>query len=294
MLARDRRNWDVIHANQPHLQSVAALLAAGLKGATFVVTYHSLFPATRTGVGGLLQRRIHRILLEHSDHVVFVSEATRRELGRPSDLVIPNGVDLALTDAVLDRRGERDTESFVFAFAGRQTRSKGFFDFLRAFQNLADSTPRGRVRLLLIGDTTREESEERARLLAPISALVEDLGAIFDRAQVLANLARAHAFVLPSYREGMPLGLMEAMAVGCVPVVSPVGGIPEVVDDCVTGLFVPPGNRQALTGAMRHLLERPGEVAMMAAAAQERIRTGFSLRRTVDAYCDVYSAGKAA
>jgi glycosyltransferase involved in cell wall biosynthesis len=85
-------------------------------------------------------------------------------------------------------------------------------------------------------------------------------------------LHNSHVFVLPSRSEGLPMALLEAMASGAAVLATEIGGIPEVVDDEVNGLLVPPEQPEALGDALRRLVEDPVLRERLGRAAQERVR----------------------
>ncbi|MGH3020372.1 MAG: glycosyltransferase, partial [Gaiellaceae bacterium] len=94
----------------------------------------------------------------------------------------------------------------------------------------------------------------------------------------------AHAVVAPSVptaegkREGIPVVLMEAMASGVPVVASGISGIPELVDDGVSGLLVPPGDSRALARALRRLHDDPGLRERLAGAGREKVEREFDVR----------------
>jgi colanic acid/amylovoran biosynthesis glycosyltransferase len=90
---------------------------------------------------------------------------------------------------------------------------------------------------------------------------------------------RASAFCLPTFIEGLPVVLMEAMASGLPVVTTPVNGIPELVQDGVTGVLVPPGRPDLLADALQRLLVEPAEGAELARAGRERVIAEFDIRR---------------
>ena len=109
------------------------------------------------------------------------------------------------------------------------------------------------------------------------------------RSQVIGTLADAHMAVQPSHptaegkREGIPVALMEAMAAELPVVASNVSGIPELVDDGVTGILVPPGDTGALADALERLAADPSLRRAMGAAGRRRVQEDFHLGRTADA-----------
>jgi glycosyltransferase involved in cell wall biosynthesis len=105
------------------------------------------------------------------------------------------------------------------------------------------------------------------------------------RSDVLALLATTDVLVAPSVptsggkREGLPVVLIEAMAAGVPVVASHLSGIPELVEDGVTGLTVPPGDPDAIAAAIERLLADPGLAASYARAGRARIEAEFDLDR---------------
>ena len=97
-----------------------------------------------------------------------------------------------------------------------------------------------------------------------------------------------NCFTMPSLSEGMPLSLLEAMAEGVPPVVTKVGGMPEVVQDGETGFIVPPGNVGTLADRISFLVGNPSLAAKMGVAARDRILDRFTVERMAAEYRAVY------
>ncbi len=176
-----------------------------------------------------------------------------------------------------------------FVFAGRQTQSKGFFDFLRAAADLASGVQRSSFRLLLAGDVPDHEVGRRELALKDLADIVEDFGRISNRGELLELLSRADVLVLPSYREGLPLVLLEAMAVGCIPIASNVGGIPEVVSHEDNGILVSPGNIDELRSAMAKAIDNREMLAGMSERARKRVEQDYLFDSTVASYLTMYA-----
>jgi glycosyltransferase involved in cell wall biosynthesis len=87
--------------------------------------------------------------------------------------------------------------------------------------------------------------------------------------------------VLPSYKEGLPLVLLEAMAFGLPCIATDVGGNREIISDGVDGLIVPPGSAEELGTAIRRLIENEQERVAIAGRARRRIEKSFDLAVTV-------------
>jgi glycosyltransferase involved in cell wall biosynthesis len=163
-------------------------------------------------------------------------------------------------------------------------RSEKALDVLvRAAALLVRDAPR--LRVLIVG-----EGPERARLEALVEQLgLEDrvllTGARTDVPDVLAAMDVA---VLSSDYEGIPLSILEFMDAGKPIVATHVGGVPEVVEDGVHGLLVPPRNEAALAAAIGRLLRDTDAAQELGARARDRCRREFSLDGTVERLQQLY------
>ncbi|GAA1084004.1 glycosyltransferase family 4 protein [Tsukamurella spumae] len=135
---------------------------------------------------------------------------------------------------------------------GRLGVRKGSYDLIAAITELAPAV-RDRLHVTLAGDGEVAQVRAAAQALGPAVTVRGWAGP----AERDALLAAAEVFTLPSYDEGLPMALLEAMAAGLAPLTTPVGGIPEAVTDGVDGLLVPPGDVPALAAALTRLVEDP-------------------------------------
>jgi len=106
------------------------------------------------------------------------------------------------------------------------------------------------------------------------------------REDVRPAIAACNIFVLPSYREGTPRSVLEAMAMGRPVVTSDAPGCRQTVVHGLNGLLVPPRDASALTNAMRYFIEQPGQIAPMGAASLVRVRNVFDVARVNAAILD--------
>jgi glycosyltransferase involved in cell wall biosynthesis len=163
---------------------------------------------------------------------------------------------------------------------------KGQEDLLRAVAALDTQRP---VRVELLG--FEAEPGRRQRLLELAAALgltdVDVPGPVTGDAKD-ARLAAAHCFCLPSYDEGLPMSMLEAMAVGLAVVATRVGAIPEAIEDGREGLLSEPGDVAALTAHLARLIEEPNTAAALGAAGRARLIRDFSLARSAALLLDVY------
>lgn len=167
----------------------------------------------------------------------------------------------------------RDPAAPHLVFVGRLAGVKGVPVLLDALSRLAAEIPG--LRVTLIGDgPERAGLETRARELG-LGETVRFAGYMSQDA-VAEMLSDADALVLPSFAEGVPVTLMEAMASGLPVLATRVGGISELVEDGVSGYLVPPGNTGALTTRLRDLLGDARLRARMGAAGRAKVAADFN------------------
>jgi len=106
----------------------------------------------------------------------------------------------------------------------------------------------------------------------------------------IALLGKADVLLLPSYGEGLPFALLEAMAAGVPVIATRVGAIPDVMTEGVHGLFVPPRNPDAIAGAIAELAADRKRLVRMSAVCRERIATAYSIERAADELSRLYRA----
>jgi len=160
-------------------------------------------------------------------------------------------------------------EKLKFVFLGKINKRKGIFDLLTAFANLKPDC-RNQVELVLAGTGEVEEAQKLATQLG-IQEQVIFPGWI-DQQQRDELLAQSHLMLLPSYNEGLPMAILEAMSWGLPVITTPVGGIPEVIEHGKTGLLINPGDIEQLTEAMQSLIENPSLRLSLGLAAHERVK----------------------
>ena len=169
-------------------------------------------------------------------------------------------------------------------FVGRLAGVKGLPVLLEAVAALRKDRPD--VRLTLAGDGPDRESLVLLARRLGIEQNVAFLGYQSQR-QVRELLGRTDAFVMASFAEGVPVVLMEAMAAGVPVVATRIAGIPELVEDGVSGFLVPPGDAQALAEKVDLLLRDPVVRTSMGARGREKVEREFNLAREADKLCRI-------
>jgi glycosyltransferase involved in cell wall biosynthesis len=162
-------------------------------------------------------------------------------------------------------------------FLGRVGQRKGTFDLIEAFAALPAEV-RNRSRLTIGGDGEVEKAQNLVRSLGLIDSI--NLPGWIGSEQRDVLLAKADVFILPSYNEGLPLALLEAMGWGLPAITTPVGGIPELVTHSQDGLLVTPGNIGQLTEAMKSTIEDENLRRYLGQNARERV-----MPLGIESYC---------
>ncbi|MHA7127430.1 glycogen synthase [Janibacter indicus] len=253
-MAADCAGADLVHSHTWYA-NFAGHTAGLLHGVPHVVSAHSLEPlrpwkAEQLGGGYALSSWVERTAYEGAAGVIAVSHGMRADILRSYPSIDPervhvvhNGIDAGLWQPAPDpevvRRHGVDPDRPSVVFVGRITRQKGLPHLLRAARELPPE-----VQLVLCAG-----APDTPEILAEVEDLVAELRATRDgvvwisqmlpRAEVIALLTAGTVFACPSVYE--PLGIVNLEAMACeLPVVATAtGGIPEVVDDGVTGWLVP-------------------------------------------------------
>jgi len=173
---------------------------------------------------------------------------------------------------------------------GRLAPVKGHAVLLDA---VADLARRGcDVRLAIVGDGPNRGALEAHADACGIADRVAFRGAL-EPARVRAEVACADVFCLPSFAEGIPVVLMEAMIAGLPVVSTRVNGIPELVADGDSGLLVAPGRVEPLADAIEALAGAPGRRERMGRAGRTRVTREFDVDRSAERLCTLFAAAGA-
>jgi glycosyltransferase involved in cell wall biosynthesis len=175
----------------------------------------------------------------------------------------------------------RDAPPLEILFLGWVEREKGIFELLDCARRLSDETEIPRFRIVIAGDGSVMAEARRQLGEQRLTSVVQLVGWI-DSDAAADHLRRAHLLVLPSYMEGMPNALIEAMAAGLPVVATDVGAVVDVVSDGVNGFVIPPRDADRLFSALRELLADAALRARMGHAGWEIAKDKFSVERAVD------------
>jgi alpha-maltose-1-phosphate synthase len=318
-IARDVEGADVVHSHTWYANG-AGHIASLLYDIPHVVTAHSLEPlrpwkAEQLGGGYRLSSWLEKTAFEGAAKIIAVSEGMRRDIlrsypGLDESMVevVYNGIDLEAwkpnPDEELVRSFGIDPSRPVVVFVGRITRQKGLPYLLRAAALLPPE-----VQLVLCAgapDTPEilDEVREGVAALQLLRTGVIWIDRLLGPTELRAVLTSATTFVCPSIYEPLGIVNLEAMACGVAVVGTATGGIPEVVQDGVTGRLVPidqandgtgtPLNPDAfvadLAAALAEVVANPKAAKKMGAAGRLRAETLFSWDRIAQRTEEIYSS----
>jgi glycosyltransferase involved in cell wall biosynthesis len=289
-----RDGFEHIHCHFGNAGSTTAMLAAELAGVPFSLTVHGseLFESRRYQLAEKVARaafvacvswhgRAQLMMITPDEqwaklHIVRCGLAGLPEPSRP----------------VTGAAGHDAPRSKEVLCVGRLSSEKGHRVLLEAVALLRD---RGvELRCTIVGDgPLRAELEAYALSRKALDGHVTFAGAL-PVGDVIERYRTADVVVLASFSEGVPMVLIEALALGRPVVATAVGGVPELVRDRETGLVVPPGNAAALADAMQWVVEHPVESAALGLAGAALVQREFDLAASASTLHELFSHGCAA
>jgi len=284
-----RERFDLVHVHTPVAAALGRVAAKLARVPIVVYTAHGFYfhdrmPSWQRGAIIWVERLLGRAC---TDLLFTQSEEDRRsaisERIVPADraIWIGNGVDVESVEradaANLDREFGARPEQPVIGFVGRIVREKGIVELVRAMRLVLDEQPN--AILLVVGDTLESERDhETSRILRheiQAHGMTKSIKFAGFRQDVPGLLQAMDIFVLPSYREGMPRSILEAMAAGVPVVATNIRGCREEIVDGETGYLVPVGDERALAEAILRVLSSPERREALGKAGHARASNKF-------------------
>lgn len=296
ILARCRnRRYDLVHAHHEG-GALAAVLVRRAGGARRAIRTIQVPLQREWGHGSgaaLMRAAFSRVLFPlgldaeivvSGDHAERLGRRLAARLARRRPVLIPSCISGDVMRASGEPRRARDAARVVVGSTGRLTEQKGYAWLVDAAAKMAARAPR--TRFVIVG-----EGELRAALQARADGLglgdrVSLPGQRADTAGVLRDM---DVFVLPSLWEGLPLALLDAMAMGVPCVATDIPGNADLLGGGA-GWLVPPRDPGALADAMLDVIDRPEEAARRAAIARSRALGSYSPQAIAARHAELYRA----
>jgi len=193
---------------------------------------------------------ISKLVLKNADAVIALTEDMKREIKKICDrdiFVIPNGIDLEkfknLSKETLRKRLKIEEDEKMIIFVGTLRPVKGIKYLIKAMKLIIKENEN--VKLMLVGDGEEREELESLVVELDLKDCVKFIGRVQNE-EIPRYMIASDVFVLPSFSEGFPVVILEAMASGLPIVATKVGGLPEIVKDGENGFLVEPKNPEEI------------------------------------------------
>ena len=284
-----RERIDLVHAHLP-VAGVCARIAARWVGVPHVVYTEHNVPDRYALPTRILNRRTYRM----NTLVIAVSDEVRRAVepyanGRPAIVTVQNAVDAgALAALPVERDAVRrefglSPDALLVTTVGNMTPKKGHTHLLAAAVQVLAKYPTARFLLVGLGPLAGELKAEAGKLGL-------DGRFVFTgfRSDAVRLVAASDVFVLSSLHEGLPIALLEAMALGKPSVVTRVGGVPEATDES-SSVLVPSGDPGALAAGIGGLLASDDARARMGAQARAKSQARYGVPQMVRSLEEIYA-----
>jgi colanic acid/amylovoran biosynthesis glycosyltransferase len=274
-----------LHVHFANPASMVGLIASRVFGVGFSLTVHG--PDEFFDIHG--QHLAEKIA--GAAFVICIGTFARSQLMKiapPSSwhkfAVVPLGVD---PEIFRPRPAPTGGESFNLLCVGRLVPAKGQHILLAALDRLTKSGRK--VNLCLVGDGPDRASLEREARCRGLAGHVTFAGAV-NQDQIRQYYGAANAFVLPSFAEGIPVVLMEAMAMEIPCVSTMIAGVPELIRDGIDGLLVMPSDDRALAHAIERLIDDEGLRHRLALAGRRRVLEKYNLSENIVTLAGLFRA----
>jgi len=287
---------DILHANEVSPAPEAALCAAKAAGIQCVLgTFHALPKASEQF--SWVYSLIKSLTFKNVDAAIFVSRASSEAWAKHTPIA-KDKIHVVYNGIILDRYGPipetekqcyRDEfnirpEDIVIGVAARLAKEKGHLDLVSAIGLIAPQLPN--LRVLLMGEGDLTEPLKELIKSKNITGHFRFLGfrTDVDKINHILDLA-----VLPSTaRESLPYALIEAMACSKPTVATRVGGVPEVVEEGITGLLVQAGNPKELAAAILAICQDNAKAKQMGERGRKKVEEYFTQERMLKETVDLY------
>lgn len=271
---------DLVHAHLPSMGAVARVVS----GVPVVYTEHNIAASYRRPV-----QLVNRATYSRNAAVISVSDAVNESIASyPSRArwVVPNGV--SVPDKI-DKTGVRaelglGNETRLIVHVGNIRPHKGHHNLVRAASRLR----RRDVRIVSIGGEKNPGDLEEIRAYAAGAGVADTISFLGRREDAIRFMAAADIYVNPADVEGLPVSILEALALARPVVATSVGGVPSIIRNGETGVLVPADDPGALAAGIDQLVDNPGYATTLGEKGQALVAAEYSLEAMVRATETIY------
>lgn len=294
VMLKHRNKFNVIHSHQIYSPTTIGWIVSRITGAALVVNLHL------GGAQGDIQRLMRNkrvggfrlnILKRDAGAFIAISQEILKELrdhGVPEDKIrfLVNAVDPAefvpveaAQKATLRQKLGLPAETPIAVFVGRLVQIKGVQTLLKAWEHVPQP-----AHLVVIG-TGELEGELQAQAAENLAGRVTFTG---KKDNISEYLQAVDAWTLPSFGEGLPVSLLEAMSSGLPVVTTPVGAIPQIIQDGENGLLVNSGDVEGLAQALTTALSDSPATKQLGQRARDLVIEQYSIESIGQSYLDLF------
>ena len=286
---------DILHAHAATPDGYAGLRLGKKFGIPTVCTLHGS-DINQYPYYGPLVNQITKKVISETDQVIAVSKDLKKNAeklaapGSPIE-VIYNGIDtekFSINDSArfsIRKRFGLGPQDFVLIFIGYLKKDKGIRELIHSFLDLSSSYPH--LHLFVVGDGMERDLVQDVSTRQKTSGQLHFIDEILNK-EVPDFLNAADVLILPSYTEGCPTVIKEALACGKPVIASNVGGIPEVIQDGNNGLLIPAKDVSALTNAIRRCVDNIQDCCEMGKNSRSIVEENFTLKKNALLHRRVY------
>jgi len=292
--------YDIVHVHTPSAAVLARIAAKLARVPIVIYTAHGFyFHENMPRIEYIFFTNLEKILGRYFTDYIFVQSKEDYKIAKKLRIIdvdkliwINNGVNLERFNL---QRVKIDTVSFrqilgtpsngiIVTYIGRFVKEKGILDLLEAF--LIVSKHHSDIYLLLVGDASSDERDIEIKQKIRVFLNLEDVNSKIVltgyREDIPEILKVTNIFVLPSYREGLPRSIIEAMAMSIPVVATNIRGCREEVIDGETGILVPPGDVGALASAILKLYRNPDLREKMGSNGRKKAEELYDERKVIE------------
>ena len=280
-----KERYDVVHFHVNAI-SYAVLSVFMYRKCKYCATIHNDAYKEAKGIHRYLRKLMFKRKLMIPISISGESDRTFTELYKKTASLIYNGVPKYIKSSDIDIEPYRVTsKTKVFVNVASIQPSKNQLSMARVFNRLVNEGED--IVLLIIGRTTDNYKECAEELKKESSTNVHLLGEISNPRDYMV---KADYFILPSHYEGLPITLLESLSVGCIPVVTAVGGNIDVVKDGYNGYIIPDSSEETIYYTMKRILKANMEEISRIGSEVQKCIGKYTIEHCADMYMKVFES----
>jgi len=266
------------------------LFAAKLLLKKTIIHIHATYFETFYNNSSVVVKALIRKILSMTDRLIVLSPNTQvffEKISPSSKIsVISNTTEIPskLKEGMHLRKNDSTTVKVLFV-GSEEAKRKGFFDVIKAIPIVAEKC--GSNTLFIFAGIYDEEKQRVINEAKTLYNCVNYLGFLRKDEMLKARL-KSDIYILPSYAEGLPVAMLEAMAAGLPVISTRVGSIPEVIEDGINGFLIEPGDYEALAEKIVELASDQDLRQTMGERNVEKIRKSYSSERAMQELNEIY------